>query len=86
MPAASRTTYFAALRQPPVWRRALKLGLTVGVLQAVLNQGDHWFNHRVDGVVVLKTLLCPLLSFTIAFVSAASTHAELQQRQQLPSS
>jgi predicted phosphoribosyltransferase len=60
-----------ALRDRQVWRRTLFLGLPVGALQATLNQGDHWYNHAVDTVVVLKTILSPTLSCAIAFVSAA---------------
>jgi hypothetical protein len=80
MPTHARTSYRHALRHPSVWRRAARLGLAVGLLQAVLNQGDHWFYHQVDHVVVLKTILSPFLSFLIAFLSAASTHVELQRR------
>ena len=81
MPAAAiaarpRSPYWAALRQPRVWRRAARLGLVVGVLQVGINQGDHWLHHEVTFGVVLKTVLSPLLSFAIAFLSAAATHAE----------
>jgi hypothetical protein len=62
-----------ALHDAVVWRRTLLLGLPVGLLQAVLNQGDHWWRHQVDAVVVAKTILSPLLSCSIAFVSAAAT-------------
>ena len=72
---AARSRFLAAARDPRVWRRTLLLGLPVGLLQAALNQGDHWWHHQVDGPVVLKTILSPLLSCTIAFVSAAATHA-----------
>jgi len=67
--------YSPAARDPRVWRRTLLLGLPVGLLQAALNQGDHWWQHRIDGVVVAKTILCPLLSCSIAFASAIATHA-----------
>lgn len=66
-------SYLIACRDPHVWRRALLLGLPVGVAQATLNQGDHWWNHHVDAVVVAKTILSPLLSCAIAFVSAVTT-------------
>jgi hypothetical protein len=74
MPTTRRQQYFAACRDPQVWRRTLLLGLPVGFLQAALNQGDHWLQHRVDGVVILKTILCPFLSCAIALVSALATH------------
>ena len=78
MPAtrsASRSRLFQAARDRSVWRRTLLLGLPVGLLQAALNQGDHWLHHAVDGTVVLKTILSPLLSCTIAFISAAATRS-----------
>jgi hypothetical protein len=67
------TRLVLAGRDPRVWRRTLVLGLPVGLLQAALNQGDHWWRHEVGPVVVAKTILSPLLSCTIAFVSAAAT-------------
>ncbi|HYP15594.1 MAG TPA: hypothetical protein VEQ65_00165 [Opitutus sp.] len=67
--------YLAACRDAQVWRRTLALGLPVGLLQATLNQGDHWWHHQVDGLVVAKTILSPLLSCSIAFASAVATHA-----------
>jgi hypothetical protein len=67
--------YASAGRDPQVWRRTLLLGVPVGLLQAALNQGDHWWQHQVDATVVAKTILCPLLSCSIAFLSAAATHA-----------
>jgi hypothetical protein len=69
----SRSRLGASLRDPLVWRHTLALGLPVGLLQAALNQGDHWLHHAVDRAVLLKTLLSPLLSCTIAFLSAAAT-------------
>ncbi len=71
-----RNRYLAACSLPQVWRRTLILGLPVGLLQAALNQGDHWWRHQIDAVVVTKTILCPLLSCTIVFASAVATHAE----------
>src|SRR6266849_5792244 len=62
--------YQQALRDRGVWRRALRLGLVVGLIQVSLNQGDHWLRHEVDAAVVAKTILTPLLSFSIAFASA----------------
>lgn len=65
--------YLTAIRDPLVWRRTLLLGLPVGVLQAALNQGDHWWQHQIDAAVIAKTILSPLLSCTIAFLSAVAT-------------
>ena len=70
MSTSRRQRYLAACRDPRVWRRTLLLGLPVGFLQAGLNQGDHWLQHHVDGAVIVKTILCPVLSCAIAFVSA----------------
>ena len=67
-----RERFRAALRDRLVWRRTLMLGLPVGLVQAALNQGDHWWQHHVDGAVILKTILSPLLSCAIAFVSAVA--------------
>jgi hypothetical protein len=77
---SARRLYRQALRHPPVWRRAARLGLIVGILQASLNQGDHWLRHEITTGLVLKTLISPLLSFTIALVSAAGTHVENLRR------
>ncbi len=65
-----------ALADPSVWARAAKLGLSVGLVQAALNQGDHWFNHRVDAIVVLKTVLSPLITFSVALCSSVATRVE----------
>ena len=79
MRATSR--YLLACRDPRFWRRTLLLGLPVGLLQAALNQGDHWWHGQVDAVVVAKSILSPLLSCSIAFVStiAAQTNRPLDQ-------
>ena len=70
--------YFAACRDPRVWRRTLWLGVPVGLLQVGLNQGDHWWRHQVDAAVLAKTILSPLLSCSIAFVSAVTTQTTRQ--------
>jgi hypothetical protein len=77
---SSAGLYWQACRQPAVWSRAAKLGLVVGFIQVSLNQGDHWLRHEVDAVLVVKSILSPLLSFGIAFASAAATHVENFQR------
>jgi hypothetical protein len=68
--------FWQACRHPAVWTRAVRLGLVVGVIQVSLNQGDHWLSGHVTTGVVIKSILSPLLSFGIAFASAAATHAE----------
>ena len=75
MNAADITTnrYLAACRDAQVWRRTLMLGLPVGLLQAALNQGDHWWRHEFGALVIAKSILSPLLSCAIAFVSAITS-------------
>lgn len=68
--------YWQACRQPAVWTRAAKLGLVVGLIQVSLNQGDYWLRGEVTTVIIIKSILSPLLSFGIAFASAAATQAE----------
>ena len=65
-----------AFRQRSVWLRALKLGFTTGLLQAAVNQGDRWLGHTVDHVVVVKTIVSPLIGFTLVLFSAAATWVE----------
>lgn len=74
-PRSRGASYLRACRDPEVWRRTLALGLPVGFLQAGLNQGDHWLRHDITAAVVTKSILSPLLSCSIAFVSAAATSA-----------
>jgi len=68
--------YLAACTDPQVWRRTLLIGLPVGFLQAALNQGDHWWRHQVDALVLIKSILCPVLSCSIVLISAVCTRAE----------
>ena len=72
-PTDRRALWRLAFRQPLVWRRAVKLGFTVGLLQAMINQGDHWLHGEVDRVVILKSVVSPLFGFTLVLVSAAET-------------
>lgn len=65
--------WIAALQQGSVWRRSATLGLSVGVVQAVLNQGDYWFQHAVNTTIIIKTIISPLVTFSVALASAAST-------------
>jgi hypothetical protein len=79
-PSQFLAPYRAAMRQRALWRRAAKLGLVVGAIQVSLNQGDHWLRHQVDAAVIVKSILCPICSFLIAFISAAATQAESLRR------
>ena len=72
-PATTRALWSQAFRQPSVWRRAVRLGLSVGLLQATINQGDHWLSGAVDGTVLLKSIISPLIGFTLVLFSAAET-------------
>ena len=67
-----------ALLQRSVLLRAVKLGFTTGLLQAAVNQGDRWLAQTVDGPVVIKTIVSPLIGFTLVLVSAAATWVEKQ--------
>ncbi|MFT3867028.1 MAG: hypothetical protein QM715_00895 [Nibricoccus sp.] len=66
--------YLRRLLLPAVWRKAAPIGLFVGVIQICVNQGDHWLKHEITAAVLLKTILCPLISVGVAVVSAAAAH------------
>ncbi len=76
-----RALWAQAFRQRSVWLRALRLGLSVGFLQAVVNQGDHWMSGTVDGTVLLKSIVSPLIGFTLVLVSAAETWVQRTEEQ-----
>ena len=71
-----KTLWRQALAQRSVWLRALKLGFTTGLLQAAVNQGDRWLGHTVDHLVIFKTIVSPLIGFTLVLFSAAATWVE----------
>jgi len=72
-----------AFRQRSVWLRALRLGLSVGLLQAAVNQGDHWVSGSVSRTVLLKSIVSPLIGFALVLVSAAETWVQ-RSAEQLP--
>lgn len=74
--AYRRELWRQALSQSSVWLRALKLGFTTGLLQAAVNQGDHWLAGSVDHTVIIKTIVSPLIGFTLVLFSAAATWVE----------
>jgi hypothetical protein len=76
---APAPTFFRALCHPAVWRRGAPIGLAVGVMQVVVNQGDHWIHHQIDATVIAKSILSPLLTLSVALASAAATHRELHR-------
>ncbi len=71
-----RELWLQALSQRSVWLRAVKLGFTTGLLQATVNQGDRWVAHSADQIVILKTIISPLIGFTLVLFSAAATWVE----------
>jgi hypothetical protein len=73
---STRALWSCAFRAPSVWARGAKLGLSVGVLQAVVNRGDQWVTHHADAVTLAKTILSPLITFSVALVSAAATYVD----------
>jgi hypothetical protein len=72
----TRSLWWIAFQQRSVWARGAKLGLSVGVLQAIINQGDVWLAHEETLGTVLKTITSPLVTFSVALVSAAATYVE----------
>ncbi len=62
-----------ALRDRSVWIRALRIGLPVGLLQIIVNQGDHWLAGTVTTGIVLKTIASPTISTGIALVASVAT-------------
>lgn len=76
--AASQTAtrpqlWLAALQQGSVWKRAATLGLSVGMVQALINQGDYWVHNTFNAIIIVKTVVSPLITFSVALASAAST-------------
>ena len=78
---SNRALWRQAFAQRSVWLRALKLGLTVGLLQATINQGDRWLSHSIDKTVLVKSVVSPLIGFTLVLVSAAQTWVERTSNQ-----
>jgi hypothetical protein len=73
-PLPTPMSWFRALTAPTVWRRAAPVGLGVGLLQMSLNQGDYWLHGTVTSAIVVKSLLSPLVSLSLAVYSAASVY------------
>ena len=80
--SARRALWRQAFRQRSVWLRAVKLGLTAGFLQASINQGDHWLRGEFSPSVVIKSIVSPLIGFTLVLVSAAETWVQRTLEQQ----
>lgn len=65
-----------ALLQGSVWKRALRLGLTAGLIQATINQGDAWARGAVGPAVVVKSIVSPLVGFLLVLIASAATCVE----------
>lgn len=76
-----QSLWVQAFRQASVWRRAAVVGLPIGVLQAVINQGDVWLRHEQTAGTVIKTLISPLVTFSVALISAAGVWVEGRRQQ-----
>ncbi len=63
-----------------IWGRAATLGLSVGLLQVAINQGDAWLGHQVTRGVIIKSILSPLVTLSVALISAARTEAACRRR------
>lgn len=70
------TLWLEALQTRSVWLRAAKWGVPIGLLQAVINQGDHWYQLAVDLPVLIKTIVSPMVTFSVALISAAGMYVE----------
>ena len=68
-----RTLWLIALRERSVWARAVKFGFTAGLLQALVNQGDHWWRQDFGADVVMKTIVSPLIGLTLVLYTSAAT-------------
>ena len=68
--------WLVAFQQRSVWARGAKLGLSVGILQAIINQGDVWLSESETLGTVVKTVVSPLITFSVALISAAATCVE----------
>ena len=80
-PTATRALWALAFRQPSVWLRAVRLGLTVGLLQATINQGDRWISHTVDKIVLVKSIVSPLVGFALVLIASAETWVQRTREQ-----
>jgi len=75
----ARALWAMALRQRSVWLRAAKVGLPIGCLQSIINQGDVWWSGQATGLTLAKTIISPLVTFSVALIAAAGTWVEKQR-------
>lgn len=81
--AKKRARYARAFRHRSVWKRAYRLGLTTGFLQAAIDQGDHWLGGYVDKTVLLKTTSSPVIGFPLGRFFATETWVQKTFEQQV---
>jgi H+/Cl- antiporter ClcA len=74
-----REKWRQALGRRSVWKRAGTLGVVVGLTQVAINQGDHWLHHSVNATVIVKSILCPVITFSAALISGAATWVDQQR-------
>jgi len=77
--------WLLAMRQRSVWMRAAKVGLPIGCLQAVIDQGDVWLSHQATVGTLAKTIISPLVTLSVALIAAAGTWVEKQRTLPPPS-
>ena len=58
--------WLETLAARPIWWRAVRVALPVGLLQACINQGDHWLRGDFSTEVVAKSLLTPCVTLAVA--------------------
>jgi hypothetical protein len=80
--SSRRELWLLALSQSSVWRRALKFGLTTGLLQAAVNQGDVWLHHAQTTETIVKTVASPFIGVAIVLVAAVETWVQKTLEQQ----
>jgi len=83
MPATTTgRLWLQALSQRSVWRRATIVGLTAGVLQVSLHQGDVLLKEGPSLHLLAKCLLSPAIGIAVALASAAWVYVEREQSKQ----
>ncbi len=68
----ARGGWLDALAIPAIWKRAIVIGLAVGLVQVLVNQGDAWLHLEITPRLIIKTALTLTVAFTVALLSTAS--------------
>jgi hypothetical protein len=79
--------WIRALAEPSVCRRAILLGGAVGITQVIVNQGDVWMasvaqQQVITASTVVKSLLSPLITVSVAWISAAGAWADRERKRE----